>query len=67
MGGPLDEGFKRISGHIEQAAATMHDLATAMENDNLTEEQELEVLMIQVSHYWFTQIEDEDIQEALQR
>jgi hypothetical protein len=34
------------------------------EGQTLTEEEQLEVLMIQVTHHLFSQIEDEEIEEA---
>jgi hypothetical protein len=64
MGDHLDPAFEKIGGHLGDAAVSMAELSTAVEEGNLTEEQEMEVLMIQVSHHWFTKIEDEDVDRA---
>jgi hypothetical protein len=65
MGPYLDEAFDRIGAHISDAAVSMAELANKVEEGNLSEEEKLEVLMIQVSHHWFRQIEDRDLDEAM--
>jgi hypothetical protein len=65
MGDYMDTAFEKMGAHLGDAAVSMAELSQALEEGNLTPEQEMEVLMIQVSHHWFSKLEDEDLERAL--